>query len=91
MDAPPGYRTQSLDTDYATERALVEAWRAMDPAEKIELFRQLWHGMRQLSLAGLRLRYPDADDDELRLREAAQRVGYDVVERLTGRRLSVDP
>lgn len=72
--ANPEYKTQSRDTDPAVERLLVERYRGMSAAEKIRLFRELSRASQELALAGIRRRYPDADDSELRMRAAATRL-----------------
>lgn len=73
--APAGYRTQAADTTYQIERLLVDTWRSMPPWEKAARLVQCCRAVEQLSAAGLRLRYPDAGEGELRLRAAALRLG----------------
>lgn len=74
-----GYRTQAADTSVEAERILIERYRAMTPAEKVAIARALTQAANELALAGARLRYPDANDDELRLRVAATRLPRDVM------------
>ena len=47
---------------------------------------QLWNEGRALSLAGLRLRYPEATEEELFLREAALRLGDELMTKVYGKR-----
>lgn len=76
---PEGYRTQSPDTTYDIERRLVDAWRGMPAREKARQLLDCCRMVEQLSLAGVRLRHPNADDRELFLRTAALRLGRDLM------------
>jgi hypothetical protein len=71
----PGYRTQSSDTSIEAEQVLFAIWRSWTPQQKIECMERLWGDARALSLAGLRLRHPEASLEERELREAALRLG----------------
>lgn len=53
--------------------------RAMSGVERLELARQLTLAVQQLAFTGMRRRYPNASDDEIWLRLAAERLGRDVV------------
>ena len=81
---PPGYRTQSRDTTYAAERFLIERYRELAPHQRLALLTQLVRAAHELSLAGLRMRYPEANARELELRAAAVRIGRDLVRKATG-------
>ena len=70
-----GYRTQSSDTSVEAELVQFAIWRSWTPQQKIECMERLWEDARALSLAGLKLRYPEATLEELELREAALRLG----------------
>lgn len=72
---PPGYRLQAEDTSYPVERILVHAWRAMTPSEKARQLVECCRAVDHLALAGLRLRYPLADDGMLRRHAATTRLG----------------
>jgi len=78
----PSYRTQSADTSVDAERALFERLRGLKPREKADLLRALNRSARELALAGLRSRHPEADEAELRVRLAEQYIGRDGVERV---------
>ena len=73
-----GVTTHSLDTDEETARRQVEAWRAMTPAEKLVLVRAMNEAVRQLALAGVRQRHPDASPREQFLRLAIVMLGADL-------------
>jgi hypothetical protein len=81
---PPGYRTQSEDTSYWAERLLFDHWRALSPVEKAEIGRQACLALHQGLIAGLRVRHPNASDDELELRAAIAKYGADTMRRTTG-------
>ncbi len=93
-DAPTGasgYRPQSRDTAEWADRMQFDHWRGMSPREKLALVDALCEDARRLALAGLAQRHPEADAEELRLREACQRLGRDTVERVLGRPLPFSP
>jgi hypothetical protein len=79
---PRGYRTQSPDTDYWAEKLQFDHWRRMQPWQKAELCTALTRAVHELSLAGLRVRFPEASERDLELRAAALRLGEDVVARI---------
>lgn len=56
----------------------------MTPQQRGEIFTALTLAVQDLAIAGLRLQYPNASDDELRLRLAARRLGSEVVRRVWG-------
>ena len=69
------YRTQSGDTTRAAEEVQFGRYREMTAAEKILLVQALCRQANALALAGLRHRWPDETDDELKTRLAALRRG----------------
>jgi hypothetical protein len=77
--APPGYKTQSPDTDYATEVEWFDLLRKLSPSERARLIDEQVQLDDHLALVGTRLRWPDAGEEEVRLRAAALRLGPDVV------------
>jgi len=62
------------DTSADAEEVLIARLRAMSPAERLRLVQKLNRGLIQLSIAGIRKRYGDIDDRELRLRLGALRL-----------------
>lgn len=87
---PPGYRTQSEDTEPWVERLQFARWRSMSLADKARLLSELCIAEHELSLAGIKLRHPHADREELELRSACQRLGRATVERALGRKLAFE-
>ena len=59
------------DTDSAIEALRIAGFRQMTPAQKLALAGALTRNVRQLALAGIRLRHPGIDDREAMLRLAA--------------------
>jgi hypothetical protein len=55
--------------------------REMDPLDRLERMEDLNRAAREIALAGLRARYPHAGEHELKLREAALRLGRDAMRR----------
>lgn len=83
-------RTQSRDTHPDIERMLIEHYRTMTPAQKLAAARDLHQAALELAGAGVRLRHPDAPDDEVRLRALSRwltpgdmrvHFGWDVTEK----------
>ena len=76
--------TRPRDTSARADEVQFELLRAMTPQQRAEIFTALTLAVQDLAMAGLRLQYPNATDDELRLRLAARRLGDDVVRRVWG-------
>ena len=53
----------------------------MDPLDRLERMEDLNRAARAIALAGIRARYPSADEREIRLREASLRLGREVMVR----------
>lgn len=66
------------DTPRDIEQRQIEAWRRMTPSEKLSLVIRLSDTVRQLALAGVRQRYPDASPREQFLRLAMVTLGDDL-------------
>jgi len=63
------------------ERIVLAQVRAMEPLDRLERMEELNRAAREIAYSGLRARHPDADEQELRLREAALRLGRDAMRR----------
>jgi len=74
MDA----RATSLDTSAEAERVVIDKLRAMSPADRLGLALSLSQSVRELALAGVRQRYPNASGREQLLRLAVTIHGRDL-------------
>ena len=70
-----GYRPQSPDTDAETECWLLDRLRRLPAWRKAEMLSAATRAAYELAMAGLRQRYPDAPESELRKRYAALTLG----------------
>lgn len=78
-------RTQSADTDPATEAIQIEGYRRMAPAEKMRIVEDLNRAVRELAAAGIRSRHGrNLPERELRLRLAALWLDRDTMIRAFG-------
>ena len=66
----PTWREMNLDTSPETEVVLFKLWREAPAWRKLEMMEGLNRTARQLALAGLRQRFPEASLEELRRRLA---------------------
>jgi hypothetical protein len=81
---PSRYVTQSPDTSEEIDRLLFERYRQMEPWEKFRMVAEMMETAEVFAFAGLRLRYPDASERELRLRYAAMRYDRETMIRAFG-------
>jgi hypothetical protein len=72
------------DTSAAAWDVQTRILRAMEPAERFALVRDLTIAAQELAFSELRTRHPEASDDDLWLKLAARRLGVDVVRRVYG-------
>jgi len=72
------------DTSSIADEVQCAILRSMTPQQKAEIFTGLTLAVQELAMAGLREQFPDATEDELRLRLAARRLGNDLVRRIWG-------
>jgi hypothetical protein len=77
-------RPESRDTHPSIEALRIEGFRRMTPAQKFAHVASLTRNVRDLALAGIRMRHPGIGDRDARIRLAA--ISYDrvVVERALG-------
>ncbi len=68
----PAARSAPSDTDPAVEAILIEGYRRMSPAQKIERVRALTQAVQKLALADIRRRHPHADEREQAIRLASR-------------------
>lgn len=62
------HETRSPDTAAGAERRQFAIWRGMSDEEKFRLMGELCDSVRYLAEMGLRDRYPNASDSEIRMR-----------------------
>ena len=72
----------SRDTSRAAEDVQVELWRGMSPLSKVRAVSALTRSVLQLSLAGIRQRFPGATDSECKMRLARLTLGPELAERV---------
>ena len=66
------------DTSRAVQDIQLELWRRMSPQQRLDAFLAINRMSREALLTGLRERYPEAADDELRARLCALLHGDDL-------------
>ncbi len=72
------------DTSPEAERVLFELLRQAPAWRKLHMVGEMNQTVRTLTLSGLRSRFPDATEDELRRRLAAALLGPELAERVYG-------
>ncbi len=76
--APPN------DTHPTIEAFLIEGYRKMSPAQKLERVRALTRAVQELALLDVRRRHPEADAREQALRVASRWIEPDLMARAFG-------
>ena len=74
----------SSDTHPKMEALQIQLWRQATPARKMDMLAQLNASARMLALAGLRSRYPQANEAELRRRLAGLLLGEETACKVYG-------
>jgi hypothetical protein len=74
-----GYKTQSPDTERATEEYVLQRYRCMTPAEKIAIVDRLRRMVLMLARAGIRDQYPGLSPEETESKLAERVFGTDHV------------
>lgn len=70
------------DTTPDIDARLIEAWRRLTTVEIAAQLNAAWQAGQQLTWFSLKERYPDASDDELRIRVAVERLGWELATRI---------
>jgi hypothetical protein len=65
----------AADTCREAERVQIDLWRRMSPLEKARAVSEISRAVQELSLAGIRLRHPEASERECMLRLAVLKLG----------------
>jgi hypothetical protein len=76
--------TLSSDTHPKMEALQIQFWRQASPTHKMNMLAQLIASARTLALAGLRSRYPQAEEAELRRRLADLLLGEELACKVYG-------
>lgn len=72
------------DTDPKVETLQIKMWREASPTRKMNMLAQLNASARILALAGLRSRFPNANEIELRRRLADLILGEELARKVYG-------
>ena len=72
------------DTSPESEKVLIDILRSMSPAKKGDLIFSALKMGRDLAIAGLRYRFPDATDEQIRLLYAKERLGDELFNQVYG-------
>ena len=73
-----------LDTSPEAWAVFLDIQKRMTPGEKIARVFELSARVKAMAEAGLRQRYPDASDEEIRMRAIRQRLGDELFEKVYG-------
>ena len=74
----------SSDTHPKMEALQIQLWRQASPTRKMHMLAQLKSSVRTLALMGLRSRYPQASEAELRRRLADLLLGKELARKVYG-------
>jgi len=77
-------RTQSPDTSPEAERVMIELLRRAPIWRRLQLADSMSRTARLLAMSGIRQRFPQADEDELRRRFAELYLGPELAEKAFG-------
>lgn len=72
------------DTDPKMEALQIELWRQASPTRKMNMLAQLNASARLLALTGLRSRFPEASEAELRRKLADLMLGEELAHKVYG-------
>ena len=78
------YVPQASDMTEAVDRALFDGLRALTPLQRLQIASRASRALHRLSVAGLRLPFPAASEDELHRRAGALRLGREATCMLFG-------
>jgi len=72
------------DTHPKIEALQIELWRQASPARKMHMLAQLNQSVRLLAMSGLRARFPDSSESELRRKLADLILGEELALKVYG-------
>lgn len=70
------------DTHPKMEALQIQLWRDASPTRKMNMLAQLNSSVRMLALAGLRSRFPNASEAELRYKMAVLLLGEELAQKV---------
>ena len=71
-----------MDTSAEASRVQIDLLRRMSPSERAHLASELTRAVEDLSLAGIRMRYPEASERECFLRLALIKLGPELTSKV---------
>jgi len=74
----------SSDTHPRMEALQIQLWRQASPTRKMNMLAQLNASARMLAMAGLRSRFPNADETQLRFKLAVLLLGDELAHKVYG-------
>jgi len=74
----------ALDTPPEIEQRLLEGYRRMTAAQKLQIMQDLQRTAQLLALSDIRRRYPEASEREVRLRLAARWIEPELMKKAFG-------
>ncbi|HVT03933.1 MAG TPA: hypothetical protein VHL58_11240 [Thermoanaerobaculia bacterium] len=77
-------QASSSDTSAEADRVQFELFEKMSPSERAARMTGITLAVQQLAFSGMKVRHPNASDDELWLRLAAKRLGPELVKKIYG-------
>ncbi len=80
----PQFKFGKSDTTPEAQRVQYDIYRKMSPARKFELISDAYHTGKLLAMAGLRMRYPQASEEEIWRLWAQQHLGKELFEQVYG-------
>jgi len=81
----PRPKSGKSDTSPEARRVQYDLYRRMSPARKFQLIFDTYEMGKQLAMAGLRMRHPEATKEELWRLWAQQHLGRDLFEEVYGK------
>ena len=77
-------KCQADDTSPEMRRVQVELYRGMPEAEKVRRVFETYGAGRRLAMAGIRIRHPEASEEEVRRQWARHHLGADLFDAAYG-------
>jgi hypothetical protein len=74
----------SSDTHPKMEALQIQLWREASPTRKMNMLAQLNASARMLAMTGLRSRFPNADETQLRFKLAVLLLGDELARKVYG-------